>query len=79
MIRSVLLAAFVFSVTASAVLAQSGEDTASNWHQWRGPDATGSSRTAKPPLRWSETENVQWKVKIDGNGSSVPIVWGEKV
>ncbi|MFK7820208.1 MAG: PQQ-binding-like beta-propeller repeat protein [Planctomycetaceae bacterium] len=79
MIRSVLLAAFVFSVTASAVLAQSVGDTASNWHQWRGPDATGSSLTAKPPVRWSETENVQWKVKIDGNGSSVPIVWGEKV
>ncbi len=52
---------------------------AANWHQWRGPENNGVSRTAKPPLRWSETENVQWKVAIQGSGSSSPIIWGDKV
>jgi outer membrane protein assembly factor BamB len=55
------------------------EDRARNWHQWRGPEANGVSRTAKPPVEWSETKNVQWKVAIPGSGSSTPIIWGDKV
>ena len=50
-----------------------------NWHQWRGPEFNGVSRTATPPLNWSETQNVQWKIPIPGKGSSTPIVWGDKV
>ena len=52
---------------------------ANNWHQWRGPDATGSSTTAQPPVTWSEDKNIQWKVPIPGYGSASPIVWGNKV
>ena len=52
---------------------------ADNWHQWRGPEANGVSRTAAPPIEWSEDHNIQWKVAIDGNGSSTPIIWGDKV
>lgn len=54
-------------------------DRAANWHQWRGPEANGVSRTANPPVKWSETENVQWKVPIEGKGVSSPIVWGEQI
>ncbi len=54
-------------------------DLEANWHQWRGPENNGVSRTAVPPLQWSEDRNVQWKVAIEGNGSSSPIVWGDKV
>ncbi len=50
-----------------------------NWHQWRGPLATGAAPQADPPVRWSEENNVQWKVPIDGAGSSTPIIWGDKV
>ncbi len=32
-----------------------------------------------PPIQWSESKNIQWKVPIDGDGSSVPIIWGNKV
>ena len=49
------------------------------WGQWRGPDATGVSRHADPPLTWSETEHVAWKVEVPGRGSASPIVWGDKV
>ena len=60
--------------------AQSFEKSkAKNWHQWRGPDANGVSRTAKPPIVWSEDKNVRWKVAIDGKGGSTPIIWGNKV
>ena len=50
-----------------------------NWHQWRGPEANGVSRTAKPPLEWSEDRNIKWKVAINGQGNASPIVWNDKV
>jgi outer membrane protein assembly factor BamB len=49
------------------------------WPQWRGPHATGVSRHATPPLEWSETKNVRWKVEIPGRGSSSPVVWGNQL
>jgi outer membrane protein assembly factor BamB len=49
------------------------------WAQWRGPYATGVSTTANPPIEWSETKNVRWKVEIPGRGSSSPVVWGDRV
>ena len=55
------------------------ETKSSNWHHWRGPDANGVSTTAKPPVQWSPTNNIQWKVPVEGNGSSTPIIWGNKL
>ena len=49
------------------------------WPQWRGPHATGVSKTATPPLEWSDTKNIRWKVEIPGRGSASPIVWGDRV
>ena len=49
------------------------------WPQWRGPYATGVSRHADPPIEWSETKNVRWKVEVPGRGSASPIVWGDRV
>src|SRR5882672_3318955 len=49
------------------------------WPQWRGPYATGVSRSADPPLEWSETKNVRWKVEIPGRGSASPVVWGDRL
>lgn len=50
-----------------------------NWHQWRGPDATGVAPNANPPIEWSQTKNVKWKVEIPGQGKSSPIVWGDRI
>ena len=52
---------------------------ADNWAHWRGPLGNGVSPTAKPPLRWSDTENVKWKVAIPGRGSGTPVVWENQV
>lgn len=49
------------------------------WPQWRGPLATGAAPHARPPLEWSETRNVRFKVEIPGRGLSTPIVWGDLV
>jgi len=49
------------------------------WGQWRGPESTGVSRTADPPIEWSETTNIQWKLEIPGRGFGSPVVWGDHV
>ena len=49
------------------------------WPQWRGPLMTGVAPHATPPLEWSETKNVRWKVEIPGKGSATPVVWGDRI
>ena len=51
----------------------------SAWGQWRGPLATGVGPKADPPVEWSETKNVRWKVEVPGRGSGTPVVWGDRV
>jgi outer membrane protein assembly factor BamB len=50
-----------------------------SWPQWRGPLANGVAPFADPPVRWSEKENVRWKVALPGKGHSSPIVYGDAV
>jgi outer membrane protein assembly factor BamB len=49
------------------------------WPAWRGPQASGVSPTGRPPLVWSETRNVKWKVRVPGQGTSSPIVWADRI
>ncbi|MBI3850477.1 MAG: PQQ-like beta-propeller repeat protein [Verrucomicrobia bacterium] len=67
---------FIVQVVLAANKAADGK---AFWPQWRGPLATGVAPLADPPLEWSESKNVKWKVKIPGFGDSTPIVWGERV
>lgn len=52
---------------------------AKDWPQWRGPAGNGVAPDADPPIKWSETENIRWKVKLPGTGRSTPIVWDQFV
>jgi len=63
---------------AFALSAASG-DADRNWPQWRGPLATGVAPFARPPVRWSETNNIRWKFPLPGKGHSSPIVYGDAV
>jgi outer membrane protein assembly factor BamB len=71
---AVVAALYISGVTGSAAV-----NDARYWAQWRGPDMTGVSRTAKPPVEWSETKNVKWKTQIPGRGSASPVVYGDRV
>ena len=71
-------------VTIAAASERDQHDGAeSNWPQWRGPLGTGvalvCSPNADPPVEWSETNNVRWKVALPGKGHSTPIVWGDRI
>ena len=75
-----LLLAACSSLLTASVFGQDFEKIkANNWHHWRGPLATGVSHSAKPPTEWSESDNVRWKVPIDGFGTSTPIISVDKV
>ena len=50
-----------------------------SWPQWRGPLGTGAAVNADPPIEWSETKNIRWKVALPGQGHSTPIVWGDHI
>jgi outer membrane protein assembly factor BamB len=66
----------------SEVDAQAGRGAATaaqSWPAWRGPLGTGEAPGAKPPLEWSETKNVRWKIPVAGLGKSSPIVWRDTV
>ena len=52
---------------------------AKDWNHWRGPTGNGGSTDANPPTKWSDTENVKWKVEIPGRGSGSPVVSSNKV
>src|SRR5882757_6127628 len=68
-----LYLAACLSVAFSVLTAQ-----ADDWPLWRGPLGTGQSTEKSAPLTWSQTENVKWKVTLDGPSDSSPIVVGDK-
>lgn len=50
-----------------------------NWPQFRGAAARGVSDNNNLPVKWSTTENVEWKADLPGRGWSSPIVWGDRI
>src|SRR5262249_15277792 len=50
-----------------------------NWERFRGPNGTGISSDKNIPLKFSATENVHWKTKIEGTGNSRPVAEGDRV
>ena len=52
---------------------------AENWPQWRGPNLNGVSGEKNPPLRWSATENISWKLATPSLSGATPILWGDRI
>src|SRR5262249_22756062 len=52
---------------------------AGDWMQFRGPGGQGVSDDKGLPETWSETENVVWKTKLPGPGTSSPITVGDAI
>lgn len=65
-----------FSVALWGLLLPLTVSADSNWPQFRGSGARGTTNESKIPDRWSATENVAWKRDIPGRGWSSPVVWG---
>jgi len=61
------------------LLLATGTLAAANWPGWRGPLANGVAPDADPPVEWSESTNVLWKIALPGRGTATPVVWGDQV
>lgn len=49
------------------------------WPAWRGPGLDGMAVSGNPPVTWSESKNIKWKIDLPGESSSTPVVWGNKI
>ncbi|MBM3810965.1 MAG: hypothetical protein FJW20_04960 [Acidimicrobiia bacterium] len=49
------------------------------WPRWRGPSGQGMVEDKGYVDRWSNTENVLWKVELPGSGNSSPVIWGDSI
>ncbi|MCB1033879.1 MAG: PQQ-like beta-propeller repeat protein, partial [Acidobacteria bacterium] len=60
-------------------LAAEADEAQRYWPQWRGPLGTGVAPEGNPPVEWSETKNLRFKVEIPGVGHASPIVWKDRI
>ncbi len=67
-----LITAFL---TTYFVQSSSGDD----WKNFRGPGGQGVSSETNLPVKWSDDENLAWKTRLPGAGSSSPIALGDKI
>jgi len=65
-------------VALALVCAATASDAA-DWRQFRGNDNNSVAPGARLPVKWSENENLAWKVDLPGRGPSSPIVVGDRV
>jgi len=56
-----------------------GQPSQQNWPHWRGPLGTGAAPEGNPPVNWSESTNIKFKVAIPGSGSATPIIWNDRI
>ena len=67
-------------VLAAGLLPAAAPDAAGqHWPRFRGLHAGAVADDPALPDRWSETENVAWKIDVPGLSWSSPIVWGDHV
>jgi hypothetical protein len=52
---------------------------AENWPRWRGPRGNAVTTAKGLPVEWDTKKNVRWKTALPGEGSSSPVVFGDRV
>ena len=74
-----LASVLCFALLAATAPLPAPADPDQNWPQWRGPRMTGVAPQGNPPVEWSDSKNIKWKIEIPGKGSASPIVWGDRI
>ncbi|MBA4190687.1 MAG: hypothetical protein C0467_22105 [Planctomycetaceae bacterium] len=68
-----------YILTTLFALAPTVTLSASDWPQFRGPNATGVSDEKNLPTEWSKTKGIAWKADLPGRGASSPVIVGNRV
>lgn len=58
-----------------------GEQAASDWPSFRGPEAKGVSGGSATPTEWDveSGKNVRWRQPVEGLAHSSPVIWGDRI
>ncbi|HYP13052.1 MAG TPA: PQQ-binding-like beta-propeller repeat protein [Bryobacteraceae bacterium] len=67
-----------FALVFQFVAALTWAEVPGDWPRWRGPFDSGMAR-GDAPLKWSDTENIGWKVALPGKGNSSPVIWENQI
>lgn len=70
--RTMALSAIAGAAMISAAIA-------SDWTRFRGSDGSGVSADTGIPTKFSEKENLKWRLKLPGDGTSSPVIVGDNV
>ena len=71
--------ALLASLLPAVCLVVSPNALADNWPHWRGPSLNGISAEQNPPVAWSKTKNVLWRLPLPGPAGATPVVWGDHI
>ena len=54
--------------------------TSTDWPAWRGLHGDGHAKEIEGlPLKWNDSKNVVWKIKLAGRGHSTPTIVGNRI
>lgn len=70
---------YLYFIPVFVLGAEPTVDFEKNWPQWRGPHANGVAPYGNPPVEWSESKNIKWKIEIPGKGHATPIIWDNRI
>ncbi len=70
---------FVSVIFSIHLFSCSDTNNPESWSHFRGSCLNGISETDGAPVHWSETENISWKIPVNGLGWSSPVVWGDQI
>jgi outer membrane protein assembly factor BamB len=74
--RSPFASATILALTLSGGVTAQATD---GWSRFRGPNGSGVARDARPPVTWSDTQNLKWRTDLPGPGTSSPILVGDRL
>ena len=63
----------------ATIVGASDATRAEDWPQFRGLRGMGTSAETGLPVEWGEQQNLAWKTPLPGEGSSSPIVLGDRL
>ena len=80
MAKRFILVAFIWLIATSSSNAQFLKARKGDWPWWRGPSGNGIAAAGqKPPVSWSESNNIVWKNAVPGRGHASPTVVGNRI
>ena len=67
------------TTTSTATSTAGSADASTDWPQFRGPGGLATSAQSGLPTSFGDDENIVWKTRLPGAGTSSPILIGDRI